>query len=201
MDIVQNTSVTEGFTPSSQTVRSYDRFFCCYDALVKNIRHWGRSLLSTTQYEGLHGLVSSQNDSVQFKPLPNRQLRTFCPLFSDFQKRIAFWRFVRLARLSFWSKRSVNKNECRALVEWKLTNHKAQSPWEVSSSSATQEISRILWNPMVHYRFHNSPPLVPVLSQINPVSYHRIYLRATSILTFHLCLGLAVSILPSRFLT
>jgi len=50
-----------------------------------------------------------------------------------------------------------------------LTYFMEQSPWKASSHSASQEIIRRFWNPKVHHRVRNSPPLVSILSQIHLV--------------------------------
>jgi len=40
--------------------------------------------------------------------------------------------------------------------------------WEANSLLASEETPRLLWNPKVHCLIHKSPPLIPVLSQIDP---------------------------------
>jgi hypothetical protein len=74
--------------------------------------------------------------------------------------------------------------------------------WDVAIFAATQELPRILWNPKVHYRIHKSPPLVPILSQINAIHTIPSYLsKIHSNITHPLHLVLPSGLFPFGFHT
>jgi hypothetical protein len=73
--------------------------------------------------------------------------------------------------------------------------------WEAAICVATQELPSILWNPMVHYRAQKIPPLVPILSQTDPVHTIPSYLISIIIWSTHLHLSLPSGLFPSCFPT
>ena len=72
-------------------------------------------------------------------------------------------------------------------------------PTQANSSSVSQ-IPHFVWNWNVHYRVHNSPPLVPIVSQLYPVHTPILFLH-TLILSFHPHLGLPTVLFASGFPT
>jgi hypothetical protein len=70
--------------------------------------------------------------------------------------------------------------------------------WEATSHAATQEFPKILWNPKVYCYVYKSLPLVPILSQINPVHPpHSLSIRPIKILTSYLRLGRKTGLFPT----
>jgi hypothetical protein len=56
----------------------------------------------------------------------------------------------------------------------KTNSMKLGLSWETASWAANQKFPNILQNPKVYYSVHKDPPLVPILSQINPVHNYSI---------------------------
>ena len=72
----------------------------------------------------------------------------------------------------------------------------------IVTQRSSQKIPRISCNPKFHYRIHMSPPLVPIVCQINPVhAPHPVYVKLILVVSFHLHLGLPTGLFPSRFPT
>jgi hypothetical protein len=58
------------------------------------------------------------------------------------------------------------------------------SSWQPKIRPASQEISRLLWDPNVHYRVHKIPQVVSNLSLVNPIHIPILYFKIHFNITF-----------------
>ena len=63
-------------------------------------------------------------------------------------------------------------------------NQMVKNPWEANSCSAHLEISHVSCNTQFHCSVHNSLPLVPILSQMNPANALPSYIGPNLILLY-----------------
>jgi hypothetical protein len=83
-----------------------------------------------------------------------------------------------------------------------ITNSTTSWSWALLEKlPIVQLLPSIVWNLRVHHCVHKCPPLVPILSQTDPVHTTPSYIRSILILSTHLCFGLASGLLPSGFPT
>jgi hypothetical protein len=61
--------------------------------------------------------------------------------------------------------------------------------YELNRALGSQDISRLLYNPKIHYRIHKRPKLVSILSPMNLVHTYPFSLRSISMSSSRLCLG------------
>ena len=91
---------------------------------------------------------------------------------------------------------SLYMNECQICVTYHITyttnsTEKSSFP-KANSYPASHKITRILWNPKVHYRIHNSTPTVPIQSQNNQAHVSPSHL-------LYICFNITLSPLPFKF--
>jgi hypothetical protein len=74
---------------------------------------------------------------------------------------------VKMAQVTLSRNRPLRRRRPKGRLTYLLTE--LSPSWEAANCTASQELPSSLWNPKVHCRVRKSNPLLPILSQIDPI--------------------------------
>jgi hypothetical protein len=100
--------------------------------------------------------------------------RTFMFIFGNVRAVDIYWKYCSplyfMCKCQFKTKRIDPKHSVLVFIYlWHTYSMEQSSSWEANRFVGSQEIPRILLNPKVHYRIHNCPSPVHILSQLDPI--------------------------------
>jgi hypothetical protein len=114
-----------------------------------------------------------------------RQFKTTAILPTTIHTVLCRWiSVILISRIWYFGLSVVMNCTCTAWC-YEGTSSSSSPSWEAGNYTATQEPPSILWNPKFHYCVHKSLPLVPILSQIDPVHTIPSYLPKLYFNTVH----------------
>jgi hypothetical protein len=160
--------------------------FCisCYSSWNSvNVKYGSK--LQSARYESTKFLLRAAHRNLLQFPMPAARVR-------HVQKRGMNGRHLKLMSL------------CHSVVKYVLFSlYLNLTPWSwalLEKQPIVQllkELPNILWNPKFHSLVHKSPPLAPILSQINQIHTIPSYLSKVNLLLSTLRLGLPSGLFPS----
>jgi hypothetical protein len=105
----------------------------------------------------------------------------------SWRRHVQYWSATELKSVhEDWSAHAcalIKKSACSVLNVRRFRSFVEQNlSWEANTFSASQEIPCVLRNQKVHYLFPKSSPLVPIVSQVNPILALSLYFLKSTLL-------------------